>query len=580
MTRGSPNSLSARRTRSPSPAAKVSLGAAAKSLQHLAMKQLLVLLHVCVSASLGAWAAEPASKPVKVFILAGQSNMEGQAVADLEGPDYNDGKGTLRSLLRDPEHAARVRHLVAADGGWSVRGDVWVRYQPEAGPVKTGPLQLGFTAYDGQHHFGPELQFGHVVGDYFDNPVLLIKTAWGGKSLYTDFRPPSSGGAVGPYYTKTLAQIREALAKVEGDVPGGDNGYDLAGLVWYHGWNDGCEPRTAVPEYEQNLVNLIRDVRWELNAPHLPVVIGELTGPWVEAPGEWAALRKAQAAAAARPEFAGTVAFVETRGFVRAAEDSPNPGHGHHEFGNAETYFLVGDALGKAMVKLSGPPPPPAKPTSHTTREIEGWRVRVDDRLLAPPAEALGRRALDFLAAKLADIRAVVPAKPLATLQTVTLVLDLSHGELRSAQYHPSAAWLRANDYATNLAKCVHFPRAADLPTRRNINEQPWVVLHELAHAYHDQVLGFDHPQVAAAYGEFKRSGHGEQALLYDGRRVRHYGLTDAKEFFAEMTEAYFGVNDFFPFNRAELLTSAPEIHALLRSIWDGDGVEAGEAGR
>ena len=228
-----------------------------------------------------------------------------------------------------------------------------MRYKPENGPVKAGPLTLGFTVYGGRHHFGPELQLGHVLGDYFDNQVLLIKTAWGGKSLYRDFRPPSSGGTVGPYYTKMLADIREALDELKTDFPNYDGGgYELAGFVWYQGWNDGCEPRTAVPEYEQNLVNFIHDVRKDLNAPRLPFVIGELTGPWVQAPGEWDALRKAQAAAAARPEFRGTVVFVETHDFVRKPEDSPNPGHGHHEFGNAETYFLVGNALGTAMKSL------------------------------------------------------------------------------------------------------------------------------------------------------------------------------------------------------------------------------------
>ena len=126
----------------------------------------------------------------------------------------------------------------------------------------------------------------------------------------------------------------------------------MAGFVWYHGWNDCIDPKKAIPEYEQNLVNLIQDVRKEWNAPNLPIVIGELTGPWVEAPKEWEKLRQAQAAAAMRPEFKGTVAFVPTRTFVRKPEDSPNPGHGHHEFGNAETYFLVGQALGKGMVRL------------------------------------------------------------------------------------------------------------------------------------------------------------------------------------------------------------------------------------
>lgn len=293
--------------------------------------------------------------PVKVFILAGQSNMEGQAVADLAGKDYNGGKGTLATLLKDPAKEALFRHLVGPRGGWAVRDDVWVRYQREDGPLLRGPLTLGFSVYGDSHHFGPELQFGWVMGDHFANQVLLIKTAWGGKSLYKDFRPPSSGGAVGPYYRKMLAEVREALTNLQADFPGYDGrGYELAGFVWYQGWNDGCEPETAVPQYESNLVNLIRDVRKDLNAPGLPVVIGELTGPWVKAPAEWATLRQAQAAAAARPEFAGTVLFVETHDFVRAPEDSPNPGHGHHEFGNAETYFLVGDALGKGMVKLLG----------------------------------------------------------------------------------------------------------------------------------------------------------------------------------------------------------------------------------
>lgn len=295
-------------------------------------------------------------RPVQVFILAGQSNMEGQAVADLDGKNYNNGKGTLKALLNDPAKKQMVQHLVDARGQWTVRDDVWVRYQPERGMLKTGPLTLGFTPYGGKHHFGPELQFGHVVGDHLKSQVLLVKTAWGGKSLYKDFRPPSSGGQVGPYYKKMIEEIQTALENLKKDFPGyKGQGFELAGFVWYHGWNDGVDPKNAVPEYEQNLVNLIRDVRRDLKAPKLPVVVGELTGPWVDAPGAWATLRDAQRKAASRPDFKDNVIFVETRNFVRKAEDSPNPGHGHHEFGNAETYFLVGDALGKGMIKLLPP---------------------------------------------------------------------------------------------------------------------------------------------------------------------------------------------------------------------------------
>jgi hypothetical protein len=210
-----------------------------------------------------------------------------------------------------------------------------------------------------------------------------------------------------------------------------------------------------------------------------------------------------------------------------------------------------------------------AKPTSRTERTIEGWIVRVDDRLLQPPNDALGARCLRFLEAKLADIKAVVPEGSLKKLQAVPIVLDLTHGKLDAMQYHPSAEWLKAHGYSPDLAKCVHIPRAADLPTARNIREEPWVVLHELAHGYHDQVLGFDDPRILAAYERYKKSGHGDCVLLYDGRHVRHYALTDHKEFFAEMTEAYFGENDFFPFNRAELMESEPEIYKLLAETWE-----------
>jgi hypothetical protein len=222
-----------------------------------------------------------------------------------------------------------------------------------------------------------------------------------------------------------------------------------------------------------------------------------------------------------------------------------------------------------ALPAPAGDEPEPARPTSRTVRRLEGWAVRVDDRLLRPPDDALGARALRFLGNKLADIRAVVPGDRLRKLQAVPIVLDLTHGRLGAMPYHLDAGWLRAHGYAPELAKCVHIPRAAELPTRRNISEQPWAVLHDLAHAYHDQVLGFDEPRIRQAFAAYQKSGHGEKVLRYDGRRVRHYALTDPKEFFAEMTEAYFGANDFFPFNRAELQEAEPALHALLRDLWE-----------
>ncbi len=224
---------------------------------------------------------------------------------------------------------------------------------------------------------------------------------------------------------------------------------------------------------------------------------------------------------------------------------------------------LVAEADARAANKAD-----PPQPSSRTTRRVEGWTVLVDDRLLAPPHEALGAKALRVLEAKLSDIRAVMAEDRLARVQGVRIVLDLSCGKLGCMQYHPDAGWLKEHGYSTDLAKCVHIPEAKDLVSVRNVNEQPWVVLHELAHAYHDQVLDFDEARILRAWQRFKASGHGDKALLYNGKRVRHYALTDQKEFFAEMTEAYFGMNDFFPFNRAELLTAEPEIHELMRTIW------------
>jgi len=344
------------------------------TLRHLGSIVLALMIVTCRAAG------EP--PPMKVFVLAGQSNMAGPAVVDLDGKDYNNGRGTLVSLLADPEKSPLVAHLRSDEGVWRVRADVFVRYTPEDGPVVVGPLDFGFTPQRDRHHFGPELQFGHVLGDALDEPVLLVKTAWGGKSLFRDFRPPSSGGEVGPYYRRMIDDVRTAIARAAEEIPAAKGRrLEIAGFVWYHGWNDGCEPIIAVPQYAENLANLIRDVRRDLGVADLPVVVGEMTGPWVDAPGEWKALRGAQAAAAQREEWAGRVLFVPTAAFVRAPEASPHPSHGHHEFGNAETYILVGDALGRAMRSLvvSGSPKfeptMPAKPSELKDGELSGYML-------------------------------------------------------------------------------------------------------------------------------------------------------------------------------------------------------------
>ena len=210
----------------------------------------------------------------------------------------------------------------------------------------------------------------------------------------------------------------------------------------------------------------------------------------------------------------------------------------------------------------------PAQPSSRTVQLVEGWTVHVDDRLLSGPDAVVGRRALALLTARLAEVSAVVAAPRVQELRAVSIVLDLQCGALSNMQYHPSPDWLTEHGYPRDLVRCVHLPVAAQFINARHQHEQPWCLLHELAHAWHHQVVSFDEPRVLHAWERYKASGHGEKVLHISGRPQRHYALTDAKEFFAEMTEAYFGMNDFFPFNHAELQQAEPEVFALMLELW------------
>ncbi|MEP6669988.1 MAG: metallopeptidase [Chthoniobacter sp.] len=211
----------------------------------------------------------------------------------------------------------------------------------------------------------------------------------------------------------------------------------------------------------------------------------------------------------------------------------------------------------------------PPKPTSRGEVTIAGWTVRIDQRLLSGPDQELGQRAMKLLESRLTDIAMVVMPDRLAELRTVPIVLDLTHGGLTGMQYHPNADWLEQHGYSRELAKCVHISDATRFTSPRHQHIQPWCVLHELAHAYHDRVLGFNDPRIHAAWQRYVASGHGAAVLHMDSpKRVPHYALTNEKEFFAEMSEAYFGVNDFFPFTNVELHDAEPEIYALLAEIW------------
>ena len=294
------------------------------------------------------WAAKvapwlEAQTTVQVFLLAGQSNMQGQGVVDMDHVEhYNGGKGNLVWAMKHSPNKEKMNHLRSADGEWVERDDVEISFKSK-GVVRRGNLTIGFTGYGGSSHIGPELQFGHVIGDHFDAPVLLIKTAWGGKSLQKDFRPPGVGGDIGPFYEQMISEVREALAVL------GGRPYRIAGFVWLQGWNDMISEE-ATAEYESNLVRLAAGIRNALHSPQLPFVVGELGngGPAKEGSG-MARFRDAQERGTKRIDNA---LFVKTHIFALPKELSPNRGHGHHWFGNAESYFFVGDALAKGMLRL------------------------------------------------------------------------------------------------------------------------------------------------------------------------------------------------------------------------------------
>ena len=202
-------------------------------------------------------------------------------------------------------------------------------------------------------------------------------------------------------------------------------------------------------------------------------------------------------------------------------------------------------------------------------QQIEGWIVHVDPALLEGAyADREGGRALTMLANHLQRIKVVVPADRLAQLQKLEIWIERENPTLKSMQYHPNINWLKSHGHDPRLAKKVHIPRARSLLDRQQMLKHPFCVLHELAHAYHDQVLGFDHSPIVEAYEEAKKAGIYENVLLFTGRYARHYALTDHKEYFAEGSEAYFYRNDFYPFVRAELKEHDPKLHSLLEQIW------------
>ena len=222
--------------------------------------------------------------------------------------------------------------------------------------------------------------------------------------------------------------------------------------------------------------------------------------------------------------------------------------------------------FGLATTLLSGPDKEPFY--QPVKKDIEGWRIAVDPELLKAKNKPVADRAFKALANHLQRVKFILPEAKVKKLQKLPIRLELNNPRLGNMQYHPSVSWLRANRHDPALVKHVHIPRAKALYDRGMWAKHPYVVMHELAHAYHDQVLSFDNKEIIEAYKAAKEAGIYEKVMLYTGSTVRHYGLNNHKEYFAESTEAYLGVNDFYPFVRGELKKHDPRMYKIMEKVW------------
>ena len=329
---------------------------------------ILSFLTLAFAAGGAAFAEEPSKKTytwdsdpngVQIFILAGQSNMVGHGKTEEGHDNVKGGIGSLRyQVEHDPEHYG---HLVNPDGTWKTRNDVkvWWRDSDITAPraVIKGNLKIGYAQSRNPGWIGPEYGFGWTIADRLKQPVLIIKVAWGGKSLNVDFRPPSAaaarGGAVGPYYNALVEYTHDCVSNLGTEFPEWKGkGYRIAGIGWHQGWNDRVD-KTNSANYEANLVDLIKDLRIEFGNAKLPVSI---TTTGMAPPPEFTAVELAQLAVAdpkKYPAFEGNVKTTDTRPFWRDASVSPSK-FGYHWNHNAESEYLNGKAMAEKMAEMLG----------------------------------------------------------------------------------------------------------------------------------------------------------------------------------------------------------------------------------
>lgn len=308
--------------------------------------------------------------PFKIIYLT-------NAVNSLGWIGRSDVPGTLQTLVH---HDKKFTHLVDEKGQWKARDDVWYKGVVTATANKW--LNIGCGANGAS--IGPELQFGHMMGDHHDEPVIILKTSQGNRSLGWDFLPPGSkeythegvtyagykgnipqwskdkpGKAVnwyaGKQYDECIQAAKDVLANFDKNFPQfKGRGYTIAGFAWWQGHKDGGS-KGHIAYYEKNLVQLIKSFRKEFKAPNAPFVVATVGFEGKNMPENYTKVAEAQLAVSGEtgrhPEFKGNVKSVDTRSFWKLPEQSPR-NQGFHYHGNAETYMNVGGALGKGMLEL------------------------------------------------------------------------------------------------------------------------------------------------------------------------------------------------------------------------------------
>jgi hypothetical protein len=291
---------------------------------------------------------EKTQKKVRVFVLAGQSNMQGFG----EVSDPQNLPGTLIDVIQND-----------TTGAWSKIGQVnnWASlenaslYFARDGETIKSKITVGQGAYS--NLIGPELMFAHQLDEYYDDPVLIIKTAWGGKSLAVDFRPPSAGGTTGDYYTEMIQTVKDVTQNLGTEFPNiGATEYEITGFAWFQGWNDGASD-SYLNEYESNLYHLVNDVRNDLNKPNLPIVIAssgqggfEVTNDlWVQSMQNIVSVAQ-ENVGCNDTVYGGKVGFVNTKPFYLNQSESPEEAI-HHFNNNALTFLNVGKFMGDEMIR-------------------------------------------------------------------------------------------------------------------------------------------------------------------------------------------------------------------------------------